>query len=604
MDTRSPTPDARPAGPPDGTEPTDGAMAFPISGAPRLDGFLDPPARPDEIGRFGPYRILGVLGRGGMGAVYRAEDPRLKRELAIKVLLPELTADPRAKARFVREAQAQAKVEHDHIVAIHQIGEANGVPFIAMPLLKGQSLAAALLQNPRPPLNEVVRIGREIAAGLAAAHAAGLIHRDIKPSNIWLEGPKRRVKILDFGLARGAGPISESGSEPITGAGAIMGTPAYMSPEQARSQPADPRSDLFSLGAVLYQMTTGKMPFTGTSVFDVIAAVVSHDPPPVLAVAPDVSPEVADLIHRLLAKNPEGRPRSAEAVAEELEGFEHERTLPQGVRPVVTLSDGSAPSDPWVDVALSQTEPEAAEEHAGRRWLWAAVAGVGLIALVALALVLNRKPKEVVENPQPPPVVPVVPAVDVAPLPHEPARPFFNGKDLDGWEGLPQHWTVKDGAIVGTIQPGQEGTFLCSKQKYTDFELAFDVKLTGGHGNSGVQIRSRQVPPGSFQVIGPQCDIGVGYWGTLYGPEKSGYRKKPPAEFESRVIRVKGFNEYAIRCVGKRVTITINDVVAVDGEFALPDDGIIAWQANLLTTEKPTNVEITFLNIRFTDLRK
>ena len=246
-----------------------------------------------QSSRLGPYRVLGVLGRGGMGAVYRAEDPRLNRQVAVKVLLPGLSGDANAKARFRREAHAQAKVDHDNIIHIYEVEEANGVAYIAMPLLKGQTLSAALRQSPRPPLVELVRIGREIAEGLEAAHGAGLIHRDIKPGNIWLEEPKRRVKILDFGLARNAGgtddlpaahaagaafPAENDRTEQLTARGAVMGTPAYMSPEQARGEPLDRRSDIFSLGVLLYQTATGRKPFNGTSAFDIMAAVATQEP--------------------------------------------------------------------------------------------------------------------------------------------------------------------------------------------------------------------------------------------------------------------------------------------------------------------------------------
>ncbi len=166
------------------------------------------PAREPQVGEFvGPYPILGELGRGGMAIVFRSKDPSLAREIALKVMLPRTSeADPTAKARFAREADAQAKVDHPHVVAIYQAGEWNGVPYFAMPSLKGQTLAALLKEsraNETPlPAAEVVRIGREIAEGLEAAHTAGLVHRDIKPGNIWLEEPRRWVKLLDFGLAR------------------------------------------------------------------------------------------------------------------------------------------------------------------------------------------------------------------------------------------------------------------------------------------------------------------------------------------------------------------------------------------------------------------
>lgn len=172
--------------------------------------FLSPPRQADEVARLGRYRILGLLGNGGMGAVFRAEEPSLKRPVAIKVMRPELASDPQAKARFLREAEAQAKVEHEHIVVIYEADEHHGAPFIAMQYLKGPTLAR-IMQDERPmSQQEVIRIGYEIAQGLAAAHTQGLIHRDIKPGNIILEGQARRVKLLDFGW-----PASSSQSHPL-----------------------------------------------------------------------------------------------------------------------------------------------------------------------------------------------------------------------------------------------------------------------------------------------------------------------------------------------------------------------------------------------------
>ena len=169
-----------------------------------LTALLAPPQAPGEIGRLGPYRVFGLLGQGGMGVVFHAQDTALRRDVALKVMLPHVAANPSARGRFVREARSQAKVEHDHVAAVFHVGEEGGVPYLTMPLLKGQTLAAALKASPRPPLAEVLRVGREMAEGLAAAHAHGLVHRDIKPGNVWLEGGRRRVKILDFGLARTA----------------------------------------------------------------------------------------------------------------------------------------------------------------------------------------------------------------------------------------------------------------------------------------------------------------------------------------------------------------------------------------------------------------
>ena len=193
------------------------------------------------MGWLGPYRVLSKLGAGGMGVVLEAEDSQLRRRVALKVMKPQIAASASARRRFLREAQTAAAAEHDHIVAIFQVGEVGGVPYIAMPLLHGHTLADRLSEaaedNVPPdcqgglPLDEVVRIGREVAQGLDAAHRQGLIHRDIKPANIWLEAETGRVKILDFGLARAA-----SDDEHLTQAGATVGTPSYMSPEQTRGK--------------------------------------------------------------------------------------------------------------------------------------------------------------------------------------------------------------------------------------------------------------------------------------------------------------------------------------------------------------------------------
>jgi serine/threonine protein kinase len=211
-----------------------------------LTGFLAPPQGPGKMGRLGPYRVLQVLDAGGMGVVYKAEDPQLKRLVALKAMLPKLAAVESARKRFLREAQSAAAIEHDHIVPIYQVGQDRGVPFLAMQLLKGEPLDQPLQREPKLPVAEDLRIGRETAVGLAAAHRQGLIHGDIKPTHLWLEGAQGRIKILDFGLAR-AGAADGSGTQ-LTQPGAIVGTPAYMAPEQAGVGRTDQRSDLFSRG--------------------------------------------------------------------------------------------------------------------------------------------------------------------------------------------------------------------------------------------------------------------------------------------------------------------------------------------------------------------
>ncbi len=311
-----------------------------------------PPREPQAGDIIGPYRIRGELGRGGMAVVYRAEEAELSRDVALKVLLPATTTlDPQAKARFTREARAQAKFTHDHVITIYRVGEADGMSYIAMPLLKGQTLSAALNENRRPPVTEVLRIGAEIAEALAAAHAAGLVHRDIKPGNIWLEAPKRWVKILDFGLAR----APEATDAQLTQAGKVVGTPAYMSPEQAAGKPIDHRTDLFSLGVVLYQMATGHKPFTGETGINVMAAILMSEPVSPSKLAPDLPPTLAALIMRLLSKNPAGRPQTAAHVVVELEAIRRLLIAPPVV--VVSAPVPAAPAaDPWADLEATERE--------------------------------------------------------------------------------------------------------------------------------------------------------------------------------------------------------------------------------------------------------
>jgi serine/threonine protein kinase len=277
--------------------------------------FLRPAEQPDELGRLGPYRVLQLLGQGGMGRVYRAEDPRLKRQIALKVMLSTFAADAQARQRFFREAQAQAALEHEHIVAIFEVDEDNGVPYLAMPLLKGETLADVLRCEGLLPRAEMLRIGREIAEGLAAAHACNLVHRDIKPSNIWLEGERRRVKILDFGLAR---PTAGQEQLALTQSGAMVGTPGFLAPEQARGGTVTTRSDLFSLGCVLYQMATGAPPFKGANMMALLTALAMDEPAPPQTLNPDVPPALGEYVLKLLAKDPAKRPPSACEVADRL----------------------------------------------------------------------------------------------------------------------------------------------------------------------------------------------------------------------------------------------------------------------------------------------
>jgi len=325
--------------------------------------FLDPGQTPDELGRLAHYRVLKLLGAGGMGKVFLAEDVHLQRQVALKVLPPELVAQEEFRTRFLREAKATASLRSDHIVIIHQVGEHNRMPFLAMEYLQGGTLGAWLGGTQRPTPAQTVDFGLQIARGLDAAHRSGLVHRDIKPANIWVEAPSGRVKILDFGLVR---PTDESAR--LTQTGMVMGTPAYMAPEQADGTPLDARADLFSLGCVLYEMAGGEPPFTGASTIAILKATALKDPRPLRELNPSVPPALADLIKRLLAKKPQDRPASAAEVIEELETIAADHNLLAPAR----LSGAVA------------RRPPAAAQH--RRQTVVAIAGIFLIVAAALAM--------------------------------------------------------------------------------------------------------------------------------------------------------------------------------------------------------------------------
>ncbi len=275
---------------------------------------LSPPSGPDELGRLGDYRILKILGSGGMGFVFLAEDERLRRRVALKVMKPLEARKKGAKDRFLREARATAAVDHDNVIAIHQVGEDRGIPFIAMPMLQGASLKTILERDKRLSQRTAVSICRQAAAGLFAAHRTGLIHRDIKPDNLWIESTKGRLKILDFGLVRDMG-----NDEGLTMQGTVLGTPSYMSPEQASGEAVDHRSDLFSLGAVLYQMLSGVSPYAASTLTATLLNVARAQPTPIETLVGGLDPDLAKLVTKLNARDPKDRPQSADEVVTALE---------------------------------------------------------------------------------------------------------------------------------------------------------------------------------------------------------------------------------------------------------------------------------------------
>jgi serine/threonine-protein kinase len=275
---------------------------------------LEPADEPNVLGRLGGYDVLEILGRGGMGVVLKGYDRELKRCVAIKVLAPHLAHSSLARKRFAREAQAAAAVVHPHVLAIHQVQASGRLPFLVMPLVAGESLAERLAAKGTLELKEVLRIGMQAAAGLAAAHEQGLVHRDVKPANILLEKGVERAVLTDFGLACAADDVA------LTQWGIVAGTPQYMSPEQARGEPLDGRSDLFSLGCVLYEMATGVSPFRADGTMATMRRLVDDAPQAMVSLNPELPSWFVAIVGRLLEKSPSKRFGSATEVSELLEG--------------------------------------------------------------------------------------------------------------------------------------------------------------------------------------------------------------------------------------------------------------------------------------------
>jgi len=272
--------------------------------------FLAPPTKPGALGRLGHYEVLEAIGKGGFGIVLRAFDEKLHRIVAIKVLAPAYANNGSARKRFIREARAAAAVKNEHVVGIHDVQEQAQPPYLVMEYIEGIALQDKIDKHGALGMKEILRIGMQMAEGLAAAHKQGLVHRDIKPANILLENGVERVKITDFGLARAVDDAS------VTQSGTVAGTPMFMSPEQAEGLAVDHRSDLFSLGTVLYAMCTGHPPFRASGTHAVLKRVIEETPRPIWEINPDIPDWLEAIVAKLHAKKPTDRFHTAMEVAE------------------------------------------------------------------------------------------------------------------------------------------------------------------------------------------------------------------------------------------------------------------------------------------------
>jgi serine/threonine protein kinase len=334
-----------------------------------------------EPALLGRYRILRLLGQGGMGAVVLAEDTLVHNRVALKFMKP---SGGNSRERFLREARSAASLRDDHVVPIFHVDEIDGMPYLVMPFLQGESLDARLrrLGKEPLPLAEVLQIGREAALGLAAAHAKGLIHRDVKPANLWLERREGvdgfRTLVLDFGLAR---PLE---GRAITEAGRVLGTPGYMAPEQVDGPEVDHRADLFSLGCVLYRTATGRSAFEGRTVTALLRAVAEVDPAPAHQVNPDLPPSLSDLILQMLTKDPAHRPASARAVADALETLRRSEEI---IGTTVTLPSASSPT------------AQSNSDKVRYRWSRIPIVAVFLLVLGGMTLWAINRPGRGEDNP-------------------------------------------------------------------------------------------------------------------------------------------------------------------------------------------------------------
>ncbi|HET9765556.1 MAG TPA: serine/threonine-protein kinase, partial [Thermoanaerobaculia bacterium] len=354
----------------------------------------------DEPRRIGPYRLEELLGEGGMGAVYRAWDERLERAVAVKQIRRDRAAELRSRRRFQREARAAAQLSHPAVVHVYDVVSTDDGDWIVMELVEGETLARRLRGGPLP-LEETVRIARDVAEGLAAAHGKGIVHRDLKAENVMVT-PSGQVKVLDFGIAKQVG--EGTAEESLTDVGSVVGTVRAMSPEQALGRTVGPPSDLFSLGTLLYEMTTGSSPFVGKVAAETLSRICSGQQRPARQLDPEVPAELSQLIDWLLAKEPAARPSSAAEVAQRLGRLLAERpsaaadagasqpaTTWAEPLPSVAVGDGASQHETTLaQWPLAATSPHRIRHLLSSPWL-ASLALVALLALLAGALALRSR---------------------------------------------------------------------------------------------------------------------------------------------------------------------------------------------------------------------
>ncbi len=349
--------------------------------------FLEPSDNPAMIGRLGDYEILELIGRGGMGVVLKGYQRELNRYVAVKVMAPHYASSGAARKRFAREAQAAAAVVHPHVVAIHSVEAKAKLPYLVMPYVAAKSLQARIDQDGPLELKEVLRIGKQAAEGLTAAHAQGLVHRDVKPANILLEDDVGRVLLTDFGLARAVDDAT------MTRSGVIAGTPQYMSPEQAHGQAIDHRADLFSLASVLYAMCAGHPPFRAETTMGILRRICEETPRPICEVNSDVPDWLGRIIERLHAKEPAERFRSAAEVADLLGNCLAHVQQPTAVPLPKSLEEGATLARRASKGLLARASRRCIQHPRVAAWI-GSIAAVSLVVVVAIVLSIGDRSVE------------------------------------------------------------------------------------------------------------------------------------------------------------------------------------------------------------------
>lgn len=466
--------------------------------------FLGPCASPGCIGSLGSYEIIEVLGRGGMGVVFRARDPKLQRIVAIKVLAPEIAANKTAKKRFEREAQAAAAVSHDHIVTIHAVDEFHNLPYLVMECVVGRSLQQKIEETGPLELKEILRIGMQTALGLAAAHKQGLVHRDIKPANILLQNGVQRVKITDFGLARATDDVG------MTHTGQIAGTPMYMSPEQAQGQKVDHLSDLFSLGSVLYTMCTGRPAFRAPNTVAVLRRVCDDPPRPILEVNPELPVWLVDIVNKLMSKNKEDRYQSAAEVADllseylslvQMKGQTSSVDSTRLARPAGAIQAEQAPGK------LS-LPPKSSNKSPSKGILLALLLGVLVMSPILFGRHLSDRFNQWLW-----PAIPTLPSTELT------TGLNFDGKD-DSVEFAPVDWSFPQftiEAFVTSAQRSDNGTIVSLTSAGQPWEI---MELYDGHqADAGKRLSGAQI-------------MGKTPYATAYGPLTPGVRQHRALVFD------------------------------------------------------------------------